>query len=42
VGWFFVELAVDGDRVGRSERVAAGAQAVWPLTAAWGARRWRR
>jgi hypothetical membrane protein len=42
VGWFFVEVAVDGDRVGRSERVAAGAQAVWPLAAAWGARRWRR
>jgi hypothetical membrane protein len=30
VAWFAVELAVDG-RVGLSERVAAGAQALWPL-----------
>ena len=31
VGWFFVELLADTGRVGVSERVAAGAQAVWPL-----------
>jgi hypothetical membrane protein len=30
VAWFAVELAADG-RVGLSERVAAGAQALWPL-----------
>lgn len=30
VAWFAVELAVDG-RVGLAERVAAGAQALWPL-----------
>jgi hypothetical membrane protein len=39
VGWFFVELVADTDRVGLSERVAAGAQSLWPLVAAWGARR---
>lgn len=37
VGWFVVELAADTDRVGLSERTAAGAQALWPLAAAWGA-----
>jgi hypothetical membrane protein len=42
VGWFFVELVADTDRVGLSERVAAGAQSLWPLAAAWGARRLRR
>ena len=42
VGWFFVELVADTDRVGLSERVAAGAQSLWPLVAAWGARRLRR
>lgn len=42
VGWFFAELVADSDRVGLSERVAAGAQAVWPLVAVWGSRRWRR
>jgi hypothetical membrane protein len=42
VGWFFVELVADTDRVGLSERVAAGAQSLWPLTAAWGARRLSR
>ena len=31
VGWFVVELAADSGRVGLSERVAAGAQALWPL-----------
>jgi len=39
VGWFFVELVADTDRVGLSERVAAGAQSLWPLVAAWGARK---
>jgi hypothetical protein len=32
-GWFFVELVKDGGRVGLSERVAAGSQALWPLIA---------
>jgi hypothetical membrane protein len=41
VGWFFTELVADSDRVGLSERVAAGAQALWPLVAAWGSRRRR-
>ena len=35
VGWFVVELSADSDRVGLAERVAAGAQSVWPLVAAW-------
>ena len=35
VGWFVVELAADSDRVGLAERVAAGAQSVWPCVAAW-------
>ena len=39
VGWFFTELVADSDRVGLSERVAAGAQAGWPLVVAWGSRR---
>jgi hypothetical membrane protein len=42
VGWFFVELVADTYRVGLSERVAAGAQSLWPLAAALGARRLRR
>jgi hypothetical protein len=42
VGWFTVELAADGPRVGRAERVAAGAQAVWPLVAVLGSLRPRR
>jgi len=33
VGWFAVELIGDGAHVGLSERVAAGAQAIWPLLA---------
>jgi hypothetical protein len=33
VGWFAVELFTDGPHVGLSERVAAGAQAIWPLLA---------
>jgi hypothetical protein len=36
VSWFGVELAADSGRVGLSERVAAGAQALWPLAVAWG------
>jgi hypothetical protein len=39
LGWFFAELVKDGDRVGLSERVAAGTQAVWPLLAVLAARR---
>jgi len=42
VGWFGAELAADSARVGLSERVAAGAQSLWPLAVAWGSRRWRR
>ena len=33
LGWFFAELLTDGDRVGLSERAAAGSQALWPLAA---------
>lgn len=33
VGWFVAELAADSPRVGLAERVAAGAQALWPLVA---------
>jgi hypothetical protein len=33
VGWFVLELRA-GERVGLAERVAAGAQAFWPLVAA--------
>ncbi len=39
VGWFFTELVADDGRVGLSERMAAGAQAMWPLLVAWGSRR---
>jgi hypothetical protein len=42
LGWFFAELVRDGDRVGLSERVAAGAQALWPLAAVLLARREHR
>ncbi len=42
VGWFGAELAGDTDQVGLSERVAAGAQALWPLAVVVGSRRWRR
>jgi hypothetical membrane protein len=31
LAWFVVELAADSGRVGVSERIAAGAQAIWPL-----------
>ena len=33
VAWFAVELGIDGGRVGLAERVAAAAQATWPLLA---------
>ncbi len=33
VGWFAAELVTDGGRVGSAERVAAAAQALWPLVA---------
>jgi hypothetical membrane protein len=39
LGWFFAELANGGDRIGLSERVAAGSQALWPLAAVLLARR---
>ena len=43
VGWFVAELASDSGRVGLSERMAAGAQSLWPLVAAWSTSgRWRR
>jgi hypothetical membrane protein len=38
VGWFGVELAADSQRVGLAERVAAGAQALWPLVVVVAAR----
>ncbi len=31
LAWFFTELLMGSQRVGLAERVAAGAQAVWPL-----------
>jgi hypothetical membrane protein len=31
LSWFFVELLMGSQRVGLAERVAAGAQAIWPL-----------
>ncbi len=31
VTWFFAELLLGGQRVGLAERVAAGAQALWPM-----------
>ena len=39
VGWFFAELLMAGERVGLAERVAAGAQAVWPLVVVLSLRR---
>jgi hypothetical protein len=42
LGWFALELAADSDRVGLSERVAAGAQSLWPLVVVVGCRRWIR
>lgn len=38
VGWFLADLTGDRDTVGLSERVAAGAQAIWPLVAVLSAR----
>lgn len=38
VSWFAAELSGDGGRVGLAERVAAGAQAVWPLVVVVGVR----
>lgn len=31
LGWFYVELVTGGLQLGLAERVAAGAQALWPL-----------
>jgi hypothetical protein len=42
LGWFFAELLRDGDRIGLSERAAAGSQALWPLAAVLLARREQR
>ncbi|MGH8893693.1 MAG: DUF998 domain-containing protein [Actinomycetes bacterium] len=42
VGWFGAELTADSDRVGVSERIAAGAQSLWPAAVAWGSMRRRR
>jgi hypothetical protein len=42
LGWFFAELVEHSDRLGLSERVAAGSQAVWPLIAVLAARRHQR
>lgn len=39
LGWLVVELAADDGRVGLAERVAAGAQALWPLAVAVASRR---
>ena len=39
LGWFGTELALDDGRVGLSERVTAGAQALWPLVAVLASRR---
>ena len=38
VCWFGVELVADGARLGLAERLAAGAQAVWPLVTVLGCR----
>ena len=42
LGWFGAELSADAGRVGLAERATAGAQALWPMAAAWGSRRWSR
>ena len=39
LAWFFVEQLVGGQRVGLAERVAAGAQALWPLAVVVSVRR---
>ena len=41
LAWFFTEQFVGGQRVGLAERVAAGAQAVWPLAVVLADRRSR-
>jgi hypothetical membrane protein len=41
VGWFAVELRHGGTRVGLTERLAAGAQALWPLAVVVALRRRR-
>ncbi|MGH3823952.1 MAG: DUF998 domain-containing protein [Pseudonocardiaceae bacterium] len=38
-GWFGIEYVSEGPRIGLSERVLAGAQALWPLAAVLLARR---
>lgn len=42
LGWLLVELSTQGDRVGLAERVAAGAQALWPLVVVATTRRAQR
>ena len=42
LAWFFAELLGSGPRVGLAERVAAGAQAVWPLAVVVSVRSVRR
>ena len=39
IAWFFDELLMSGQRVGPAERVAAGAQAMWPLAVVLSVRR---
>lgn len=39
LAWFALELSGDGPRIGLSERVLAGAQALWPLAVVLLARR---
>ena len=38
LSWFLVEVLADGGRLGLSERVAAGVQALWPLAVVIGTR----
>jgi hypothetical protein len=38
LGWFFLEVLTDGGRLGLSERIAAGMQALWPLAVVVGTR----
>ena len=42
LAWFFAEMHLGGERVGLAERVAAGAQAVWPLAVVLSVRRAQR
>jgi len=42
VGWFVSDLGQEGSLVGLSERVTAGAQALWPLAVVLSTRRARR